>query len=262
MRSHLRSLVSLLLIAFGCAFFSDIARAQERTFSHPLLASEAKRYEEELKKAAQTGQATRDTAQSLAKAAAKARSDGDARKAVSILTRAVALNSADPDLWRSLSQALAEVETEQSSEQSELNRKASAAAYIAMERSTTKPQRAQALAVLGEALKKRSMWRPALDAYRASLAANEVAAVRESFNELLAEHGFKVADYKVEANLGEPRLCLQMSERIASGRNDIASFVRVDGRDPQGVQVEGSQLCIEGQALRGAGACRPAFRGG
>src|SRR5690606_15125246 len=81
-----------------------------------------------------------------------------------------------------------------------------------------------------------------------SLAHAENSVVREAYDRLRAEHGFRMTDYKAEAEMAAPRLCLEFSESLAGGEIDFAKFVSVDGRDPQSVSVEGRQLCIEGLA--------------
>ena len=123
---------------------------------------------------------------------------------------------------------------------------ASGAAYIAYERAKDDPQKARALAVLGDALQRRSYWRPALDALKISLALADNGAVRETYDKLRTEHGFRMTDYKAEAETASPRLCLQFSEGLARGQVDFAKFVSVDGKDPQSVTPENEQLCIDG----------------
>ena len=100
--------------------------------------------------------------------------------------------------------------------------------------------------MLGRRLQRRSSWRPALQALGASLALADNADVRQAYEKLRAEHGFRMVDYKAETEASPPRICLQFSERLASA--DLAKFVSVGGKDPQGLSVEGQQLCIEGLA--------------
>ena len=69
---------------------------------------------------------------------------------------------------------------------------ASGAAYRALETATNDPQRAEALAALGQALKSRSMWRPAIDALAASVRLVNDDEVSSALDALRAEHGFRV----------------------------------------------------------------------
>ena len=77
--------------------------------------------------------------------------------------------------------------------------------------------KASALWVLHEALKRRSYWRPAIDALQASLTLVDTAEGRKALEDLVAEHGFRILEYKVDADSPMPRLCIQFSERLAAG---------------------------------------------
>ena len=72
--------------------------------------------------------------------------------------------------------------------------------------------------------------------------------LRQAFDALYAEHGFRIVDYKVDSDASEPRLCLNFSERVATGQADHAKFLSLDGKDPQSVSAEGQQVCIDGLA--------------
>ncbi len=100
--------------------------------------------------------------------------------------------------------------------------------------------------MLGAALQRRSYWRPAIDALKASLALSDDGRVRSAYEKLRAERGFRMINYKTESEAVSPRLCLQFSERLSRGRVDFAKFVSIDGKDPQGVTAEGEQLCVDG----------------
>ena len=64
----------------------------------------------------------------------------------------------------------------------------------------------------------------------------------------MAEHGFRIVEYKVDADAAQPRLCIQFSERLAPGRVDWAQYFKVDGKDPQAVTAEARQICLDGLA--------------
>jgi hypothetical protein len=174
----------------------------------------------------------------------------DPRAASRSFAGAVVSDGRDADAWVGLARSLLTIppDPNKDSERYDLPVNASGAAYIGYERSTSDPQRARALAVLAEALQKRSYWRPALDALKTSLALADNGAVRETYDKLRAEHGFRMTDYKAEAETSSPRLCLQFSEGLARGQVDFGKFVSVDGKDPQSVTAENEQLCIEGLA--------------
>jgi uncharacterized protein YfaS (alpha-2-macroglobulin family) len=234
----------ILLLAF--CFIAPVALAQNATFSHSGLARDAERYESYLKSHWKAGQ---QTAAQLRQTGVKALAEGnDPRAASRSFAAAVAADARDAESWTGLARALLGIKPDTGSERYELPVNAAAAAYIAYQRSQTAAHKAAALAVLAEGLKRRSMWRPALDALKASLALIDNAEVRQAYDALYAEHGFRVVDYKVDADATEPRLCLNFSERVSTGPSDPAKFVSLDGKDPQNVSVEGNQACIDGLA--------------
>src|SRR5581483_7076819 len=148
------------------------------------------------------------TAAQLRQAGLKALGDGhDASAASRSFATAVVTDPKDSEAWTGLARALLAITPDTGSERYELPVNAAGAAFIAYQRAATSAQKAAALAVLGDALKQRSMWRPAIDALKASLALADNAEVRQAFDKLYAEHGFRVIDYKVDADATEPRLC-------------------------------------------------------
>jgi alpha-2-macroglobulin len=81
-----------------------------------------------------------------------------------------------------------------------------------------KAEQAVALAWLGEVFVRRSMWRPAIDAYRASLDRADIAQVRNIYEDLREKHGFRILNYKVDNESASPRVCFQLSEPLAQAR--------------------------------------------
>lgn len=236
-----RSLLLLALLLTPAGAF-----AQEAPFTHPMLAKDAERYEAYLKLNWKPG---RQTAAQLKQAALKTLADGsDVRGASRTFATAVVTDAKDSEAWSGLARALLAIGADTGSERYELPVHAAGAAYIAYQRGATPAQKAAALAVLADALKRRSMWRPAIDALKASVALVDTADVRQSLDKLYAEHGFRVVDYKIDADATEPRLCINFSERLASGSADYAKFLTLDGKDPQTVSAEDRQLCIDGLA--------------
>lgn len=185
------------------------------------------------------------------------RAEGDAalaadpRKAIASLRVAVGLEPAETTGWLSLSKALLAVkpETMQSGEQSSLPAQAQSAAYRAYELAKTPAQKADALNLLVDALKRQSRFRLAITAASASVETRDTPAARDVLAKLREEHGFRVTDIKVDTNGALPRACVVFSEGLPSKRPvDWASFVKVDGRDAQAVAAEGRQLCIDNLA--------------
>src|SRR6202012_759651 len=99
---------------------------------------------------------------------------------------------------------------------------------------------ADALAVLGQTLSERKLWRPALDSMRLSLDLREVADVRGQYERLRDEHGFRLLDYTVDSDSPSPRACFQFSEELAK-RTDFTPFVALAGTDKPALSSEDKQ---------------------
>jgi uncharacterized protein YfaS (alpha-2-macroglobulin family) len=128
---------------------------------------------------------------------------------------------------------------------------AATAAYTAYQRApaggaqsgTLEPD---ALAVIGDSFAARSLWRPALDALRASLDLREVIDVRDHYEKLREEHGFRLLNYSVDSDSASPRACFQFSEPLPDGSTDFLPFVSVSGHDKPALSADDRQLCVEG----------------
>jgi uncharacterized protein YfaS (alpha-2-macroglobulin family) len=233
-----------LLVACLIVLAASAAPAQERSFSYPGVIKDAQRYETLLKTSFKpTGRGARDLRADAEKIAST-----DPRAAAKIFGQVVVAENKDIDAWIGLARALLAIkpDPDNGSERYELPINASAAAWTAYERAQTNAQKAAALWVLHEALQRRSLWRPAIDALKTSLTLVDNPAVRQAYEKLLAEHGFRIQDYKVDADATQPRLCIQFSERLAIGQSDWAKYFKVDGKDPQAVTADASQICVDG----------------
>ncbi|MGE0023268.1 MAG: alpha-2-macroglobulin [Hyphomicrobium sp.] len=239
MRSLQLALLGFLLFAgFGMA-----AADEPRPFVHKEVAQDADRYETYIR---QTWQPDSRKAPDVRLAADKLMGP-DPRAAARNYAIAVATDAKSPESWLGLAKALLAVKPDpEKSETYDLPVNASGAAYRAYKLTSDTAMQARALAVLGEAMQRRSYWRPAIDALKASLALVDAADVRDGYEKLRAEHGFRMTDYSTDADAATPRVCVQFSENLSRGQVDFAKFVAVNGRDPQSVNVEGSQLCIDG----------------
>nr|WP_238249567.1 alpha-2-macroglobulin [Methylobacterium persicinum] len=218
----------------------------QKTFSRLTLASDAVRLDAALKAEAPTP--LPPAAQSRRKGEALLQAEKPV-EALPPLAAAVAADPADPANWRAYARAAqsAAGETEENDDQgrARLRGRAQAAAYRAYERARTAPEAAEALALLGEVAAAQEEWRPALDAYAASLALNDDAPVRETYEALRAEHGFRILTYTVDSDAAAPRLCFTFSEVVAP-KADFTPFVAVTGSASAAVTGEGSQVCVDG----------------
>ncbi len=186
--------------------------------------------------------------------AAQARRDGEAltqagkpAAALPLLAAAILADIADPQNWLAYARASDALGNDENAGQDGPRRRraALAAAYQAYLRAASPQAEARALAFLGEAQANQSDWRPALEAYRASLALDDQASVRETYEALRAEHGFRILDYKVDSDAAAPRACFTFSEALPP-RTDFAPFVAVSGASNAAVTAEGSQVCVDG----------------
>src|SRR5262249_25477237 len=131
----------------------------------------------------------------------------DPRAASRNFAAAVVADGRDVDAWIGLARALLaiKVDPDKGNERYDLPVNASGAAYIAYQRAQDSGHKARALAVLGDALERRSFWRPAIDALKTSLALADNSQVRATYEKLRTEHGFRMVDYKTESEAATPR---------------------------------------------------------
>jgi alpha-2-macroglobulin len=210
------------------------------------LLREGQRYEATLKTNWKATAAPKK-ARELTSAAVKVMAS-DPHAAVRALSEAVVADPADALGWINLAEANLAIipDPNAGSERYELPRLAAAAAYLGYDRAKTPALRGQALAALGEAMKRRSQWRNAIDVLEASIALDDKAATRTTIEKLRADHAFRMVDYKLENDAAQPRLCLQFSEPLSRKQADFAEFITVDGKEPSTVFVEGKQACLDG----------------
>lgn len=212
-------------------------------FAHAGIAREAERLEASL-----AALSPRRPAADLMNAGRAAlTTQNDPRTATRAFKAAAARDGQNAEAWLLLARSLLDTtpDPNRPAERYELPAQASAAAYLAYQRSTDNTLKARALSILGEALERRSFWRPAIEALKTSLALVEDTSVRERYERLRSEYGFRILDYTVEQDSSVPRACVQFSEPLARGQ-DLTQFVAVDGKDAQALVIENQQLCIEG----------------
>jgi len=232
------ALAAALVIGLGSAFAAD------KAFKRDDLGDAAIRLEAEMKKDAGPVGKPVATLKSDADAALKR---GDLRGELKTLGQIAAVAPDDVGNWLKIARTIFKLWPVDSKEQTFLLERASTAAYIAYQRAGNTGEEAEALAVLGQALADRKLWRPALDSLRSSLELREVADVRASYEKLRDDHGFRLLDYSVDSDAASPRVCFQFSENLAK-RADFTPFVALAGNDKPALSLEDQQLCVEGLA--------------
>src|SRR5205814_6375413 len=131
-------------------------------------------------------------------------------------------------------------------ERTTLLERAATTAYIAYQRTTNSGEEAESLQVISRTYADRQLWRPALDALRLSLDLREVAELRQQYERMREDHGFRLLDYSVDADAASPRACFQFSEDLPGRRADLSPFVVVGGVERPALSAEDKQICVEG----------------
>ncbi len=182
----------------------------------------------------------------LISAARTAAGTSDHQRAADLYAAALRLDPANRSLWLELAQSALTAQSEDWEVKNRLKQDATSAAINAYVRSTDVTGRAAALALLGRAFGQREDWRTAIRASRAALALAESAETRAALDQMVAEHGFRVTDHKVDSDAASPRLCVEFSDPLPRDRANLADFVRVEDHADLPVEVEDRQICIDG----------------
>jgi uncharacterized protein YfaS (alpha-2-macroglobulin family) len=222
----------------------DIGAAPDLTFFPSWMADEARQYRQSL-----TNGSVAVGEQGLAfliNAGGQAMLAGDPRAAMLNYTAAVAISPDDGALWTALARATLGVQPSTGSETALFQRNATAAAWNGYQLSRTTNARADALHVIAQGLDRRDYFRPALQAYEASLALVNSAEVKAEYDDLKARKGFRVVEHTIDSDNSSPRVCAQFSEDLVKQGVDYSQFVTVDDRAPKAVNAGGRQVCVEG----------------
>src|SRR6476619_3287308 len=225
------------------AFFTFTASAADKPFQRSDLADSAVRLDTQIK--TESGQVAKPAA-TLRSEAEAAFAKRDFRAGMQTLAQIVSVAPREAGNWLRLSRAILQIRANDDRERVNFLERAAAAAYIAYQRSGNAGEEADALLLLGRTFAERKLWRPALDAYRYALDLREVADVRQAYEQLRDQHGFRILDYSVDADAASPRACFQFSEDLPGKRTDFSPFVALEGTDKPAITTEEKQLCVEG----------------
>lgn len=158
----------------------------------------------------------------------------------SFYNAALSIGSDDPALWLEGASAGLKVSGDTNA--------SAQAAYMAFEGyklTRTASQRADALAIFAQALSQAELYRPALEAYKASLKIVDAKTVRAAFDDLFSRQGFRVTGNTVDNDSATPRACVQFSEALVKTGVDYTSFVQLDGKAPEALEAKDNQICVE-----------------
>jgi alpha-2-macroglobulin len=238
MRAFVRAAFAAALV-----LLLSVPAIADKSFKRADLADAAIKLEAQIK--AESGEVTKPIP-ALRREVDAAFQRGDDRGGVRILGQIVAVAPDRSVTWLRLARDLRQLRPSDYSEKILLLERAAAAAYIAYQRSGNSTEEAESLVVIARTYADRQLWRPALDALRISLELSEVAQVRQQYERLREEHGFRLLDYTIDSDAASPRVCFQFSEDLPSKRADFSPFVAVGGQDKPALSVQERQLCVEG----------------
>ena len=239
MIAFLRAAVAAALVVV----LSAAGFAADKPFKRDDLADAAIKLEAQIR--SEAGRPAKPAA-ALRREADAAFQRNDFRSGMQILGQIVAVAPDDSANWLRLAKAVLQIRPGNDRERTLLLERAATAAYIAYQRSSEPSQEAESLLVVGRSYADRSLWRPALDAQRVSLELREVADVRQQYERLREEHGFRLIDCSVDSDAASPRVCFQFSEDLPGRRTDFTPFVAIAGQDKPAVSAQERQLCVEG----------------
>lgn len=224
----------------------DLGAPGELDFVSEGIRAEAQAYRDRLAAAA-----TRFEGRGIAgmiDAGRQALAQGDPRRAMSFLSAALTLDESNSAVWSDLSRAIQAAEPANNQERYQLQQYATSTAFSAYLTSRTADDRAGALEVMAKALEMRSQFRPALEAYKASLALVASPRVEADYADLKARKGFRVIDHSIDADNASPRVCIQLSEELVKSGVDYGAYVQLNSGPAPALEAKGRQICVEGLA--------------
>jgi len=239
----MRAFVRAAFAAAVVLLLSAPTIAADKSFKRDDLADGAIKLEAQIK--AEAGQVTKSAA-ALRREADAAFQRNDVHSGMRILGQIVAVAPDDSANWLRLARTVLQTWPSNYREKNLLLERAATAAYIAYQRSGHSTEQAESLVVIARVYADRAVWRPALDALRVSLELREVAEVRQQYERMREDHGFRLLDYTIDSDAASPRVCFQFSEGLPSERTDFSPFVSVGGQDKPAYSVQERQLCVEG----------------
>ncbi|WP_245413364.1 alpha-2-macroglobulin family protein [Mangrovicella endophytica] len=169
--------------------------------------------------------------------------------ALRIWREALKRNPLDANAWRGTAEAALNNnpdDYEEKSQNDTLRLSASINAYVTAE---TEEDRAAASRLIGRAFEAGENWKPAIKAYRQSLALADTGDTRALLDAAVAAHGFRITENTVDNNAANPRICLTFSDALAPSlinSETAGDFIAVDGGETLPVSAAGSQICVDG----------------
>lgn len=186
--------------------------------------------------------------QQLIDQAFQARQDGRNAESATLYGRALALTPEAYGLWINFATEALAADPDDWRQRQQFERDTVSAAINAYLRSVTASERLTSLNLLGQGLIKRQIWKPAIKTYRTALTVEDDPNLRARYDQLIAEHGFRILSHQVDSDAAAPRICLLFSEKLQKSDATLADFVRVTGEGVTTVDVDSTQICVDGVA--------------
>ncbi|HET7717318.1 MAG TPA: MG2 domain-containing protein, partial [Bauldia sp.] len=166
--------------------------------------------------------------------------------AATLFGQALALADDNPGLWLDYAIANLARDPEDWQERQQAYADVTAASINGFVRSDTVDNQAKALAILGDGFARREEWKLSYRSYRASLALVEDPSVRDDYERVIAEHGFRIVSHNVDADIADPRICIVFSDDLPVSDPRLTDFVTVSGGEGLAVEPERRQICVTG----------------
>ncbi len=202
----------------------------------------AETYSQSVANARRTSGATVEQLRADGLAALRSR---DGALAEADFVKLINLEPGDFEAWTQLTAALLLQNPDSWQERETKQKNAISAAINTYLRAIDPQERALALDLIGRSLVRRSEYKPAIKALRAALALEENDALRRRYDELVAQHGFRIVDHQVDSDSVSPRICLVFSQKLPVGE-DLRPYVNVRGSGTVSIEAEGTQICADG----------------
>ena len=152
----------------------------------------------------------------------------NARLAAASIEQLLSRRPYDGALWLRLAQKLAVAAPINNQDESTLSSKTVGAGLRAYVLARNPPDEAAALAIAARGFAGQQLWRHALAAYRKSFELVEQPNVRQSYETMRIDHGFRVTDYKVETDTVPPRVCLELSDPVSRTVTDFSPYIKLE----------------------------------
>ncbi len=202
----------LRAVLVAVLFAGAAAAAELKPYVNEDMASDAARLAETLKTmAGKVGaQTAGKTPEDLRKGSAAATAAEKFDLAAALAAAAATVAPKDPANWLAFANVAIKADDTQADNRWMLVTQGAAAAYAAYERATRPDTQALALATLGDLQARHSVWRGALDAYKASLDRRDNPDVRKTYETLREQYGFRILDYKVDNEIEQSARLLHL----------------------------------------------------